>query len=104
MEIKELKTILEIHLRWINDEKDGRRADLSGANLDFSCFPLWCGAFGVKVGDKFIFQLLFHLLKLNYIGDNPLIKKLFKMKSLIKLANQTHLIRDYNIGLIEFDD
>jgi len=26
------------------------------------------------------------------------------MKSLIKLANQTHLIRDYNIGLIEFDD
>ena len=31
--IKNLNEILEKHLKWLNDENDGERADLSGANL-----------------------------------------------------------------------
>ena len=33
MDEKELKQILEDHLKWINDEKGGKRADLAGADL-----------------------------------------------------------------------
>ena len=36
----DLKEVLRLHELWINDDKDGRRADLSGANLrgaDLSC-------------------------------------------------------------------
>ena len=29
----DLKEVLRLHKRWINDDKDGRRADLSGADL-----------------------------------------------------------------------
>ena len=36
----ELKTILEKHQKWLNGEPDGKRANLEGADLDFSCWPL----------------------------------------------------------------
>jgi len=80
---------------------DLRRADLRGADLDFGCFPLWCGSFNIKVGDRFIFQLLFHLLKLDYVGKNPLIKRMMKMESLIKLANKSHLIDNHKVKKIQ---
>lgn len=32
----DLKEVLRLHERWINDDKDGRRADLSGANLRYA--------------------------------------------------------------------
>lgn len=33
MDYVELKTILDLHAKWIRNEPDGKRADLSGANL-----------------------------------------------------------------------
>lgn len=42
-----------------------RSANLYGANLDYSCFPLWCGSTKVKVDDRFVAQLLFHLTRLD---------------------------------------
>ena len=33
MEENQLKNVLELHRKWINDEPDGKRADLRGANL-----------------------------------------------------------------------
>jgi len=33
MKNEELKAILESHNKWINDDDDGERANLSGANL-----------------------------------------------------------------------
>ena len=44
---------------------DLRGADLSEADLDFSCWPLSCKSVGVKAGDKIVFQLLWHLGKLD---------------------------------------
>ena len=35
-------------------------ADLRGANIDFSCWPLWCGAFTTKVDERIARQLLYH--------------------------------------------
>ena len=39
--------------------------DLSNANLDFSCWPLWCGSIDVKADDRLVAQLLFHVTRLN---------------------------------------
>ena len=44
-------------------------ANLVRANLDFSCFPLWCGSFGMKVDREIFFQLCYHLCRL-YCEDN----------------------------------
>jgi len=41
---------------------DLRGADLRGADLDFSCWPLWCGSFGVKIADRIKRQLLYHVI------------------------------------------
>jgi len=40
-------------------------ANLSGANLDYACWPLWCGSLNVKVDDRFVAQLIYHLLSLD---------------------------------------
>ena len=44
---------------------DLRDADLTGANLDFSAWPLWCGTLGVTVEVDFARQLAFHVLGLD---------------------------------------
>jgi len=40
-------------------------ADLRGADLDFSCLPLWCGSFGMKVNTRFVWQLIAHIGRLD---------------------------------------
>ena len=37
MEMNELKNILALHKKWLNEEKGGERADLHGADLDGIC-------------------------------------------------------------------
>ncbi len=68
----ELTEILELHKKWLNDEEGGKRANLRGADLqvadlrwadlDFSCWPLWCGSFNVKVDKRIASQLAYHFL------------------------------------------
>jgi len=41
-----------------------RYADLQNANLDFSCFPLWCGSFGIIDDGRLIKQLLGHIARI----------------------------------------
>lgn len=38
-----------------------RGANLRGADLDFASFPLWCGGLGLKVDDRLVAQLLYHI-------------------------------------------
>ena len=40
-------------------------ADLRGADLDFSCWPLWCGSKNVKADDRLVVQLIFHVTRLD---------------------------------------
>jgi hypothetical protein len=43
---------------------DLRGANLRGADLDFSCLPLGCGSFGLKVDARFLRQLAAHICRL----------------------------------------
>ena len=60
MKTEELHEVLEQHKKWLAEE-GGKRADLRGANLDFSVWPLWCGTQDVVVDIKLVRQLLAHV-------------------------------------------
>lgn len=89
---EELQTILEKHKKWLNDVPGGERAnledaDLEGANLDFACWPLWCGSLRDVQIDKRIFaQLAYHLCRV--IVDDDECKA--AQKALYPIANQFH--------------
>lgn len=63
--------IIQRHAKWlVSGGTDGESAnlcgaDLCGANLDFSCWPLWCGSKNVKADDRLIAQLIFHVTRLD---------------------------------------
>lgn len=40
-------------------------ADLTGANLDYSCLPLWCGSFDMKVDKRIAAQICYHFCRLD---------------------------------------
>jgi hypothetical protein len=42
--------------------------------LDFSCWPLWCGSFSVKVDDRLVCQLLHHVARLDVSGCSPVVR------------------------------
>ena len=111
MEENQLKNVLELHRKWINKEPGGERAnlrradlleanlrrtdlleanlrgaDLQGANLDYSCWPLWCGSFGVRVCKRIAAQLAYHFCRLD-CDDQEVIAA---QNALIPLANQFH--------------
>ena len=89
-------------LRYANlRSADLRSADLSSANLDFSAFPLWCGGLDVHIDDRQATQLLYHLVRNVKYSKNTskAMKKICKIKSLIKQANQFHRVNE--CGVIE---
>ena len=54
------------NLRWANllgAELEG--TELSDAILDFSCWPLYCGSFEAKADDRFVFQMVGQITRLN---------------------------------------
>ncbi len=62
-----LRELLDKHNKWLNGEEGGVRIDLSEANLrwadlDFACWPLWCGSKNVKVDARIASQLAAHYL------------------------------------------
>ena len=71
-------------------------ADLRSADLDYSAFPLWCGGLNVHIDDKQATQLLYHLLRNVKCSKNTSakMKKLCKIKSLVKQANEFHRVNE----------
>ena len=65
---------------------DLQGANLQGANLDFSCLPLWCGSFGMKVDLKIAAQIALHLVKLNC--EDPVVKEM--QEKIRPLAEKSH--------------
>ena len=71
----DLNTIIQLHEKWLRGELGGKKADLSGAdlrgaNVDFSSWPLWCGSLkGVKVDARIARQLAYHLCSV--VCDDP---------------------------------
>jgi hypothetical protein len=80
-----------------NEKANLGRADLSGANLDFSCWPLWCGTKGVKVDMKIVRQLLAHVAVLDC--DDPIFKEI--REAILSEAKKCH--RAQELGLLDED-
>jgi len=68
-------------------------ADLRSANLDFSCWPLWCGSKGVIVDLKVAYQLLAHVACLQC--DDPEFVEI--KKAIMPWAVKSHIAK--NLGL-----
>ena len=123
----DIKKTLEEHICWLNDE-GGRRADLSEANLrranlrranlsgadlrradllseanlDFSVLPLWCGSLNVKVDDRIVRQLLYHVIRIAQVSSlRQELKDALLSKALIKQANLFHRATDGGVEKIE---
>lgn len=71
---EELKDILEKHALWLQNNKNGKRAnlsdadlsgaDLSGADIDFASFKFACSFTNFKMNEAGVGQLLFHALNI----------------------------------------
>ena len=119
---EELALILDKHKKWLNDDPDGARADLSnadlrradlsnanlsganmrgatlrganmrGANIDFSCLPLWCGSLSAHFDDRQIIQLIYHTVKSGLNSKNTGEEVKNELTKLIDLANRFHRV------------
>ncbi len=110
---EELNVIWDKHKKWLENEEEGEKADLSGANLcgadlsganlcganlrganlrganlDYSCWPLWCGSLDVKVDARIARQLAYHFCRLDC--DDP--EYLEARKAIAKFANMFHRV------------
>ena len=65
-------------------------ADLRGADLDYSCWPLWCGSKDIKVDKRIFTQLLAHIccLKVEDGECREIIKKI------LPLARKSHIAEE----------
>ena len=91
MTSEEIKKVLDLHQKWLNEEEGGVRANLSGADLDFSCFPLWCGGSDFKCDTKLVYQLLAHICTLDF-DDTEGIKDL-----IMPFAVKSHRAQDLRL-------
>ena len=100
----ELASILNLHKAWIIGEDYGKRANLSGANLrganlDYSCLPLWCGSLSAHFDDKQLKQIAYHLVKAGLQSKNASDETQAELRKLIQFANGFH--RAEKCGLIK---
>ena len=105
----ELASILNLHKAWIIGEDYGKRADLreadlrwanlSGADLDYSGLPLWCGSLSAHFDDKQLKQIAYHLVKAGLQSKNASDETQAELRKLILFANGFH--RAEKCGLIK---
>ena len=77
-------------------------ADLREANLDFSVLLLWCGSLNVKVDDRIVRQLLYHVIRIAQVSSlSQELKDALLSKALIKQANLFHRATDGDVEKIE---
>lgn len=72
---------------------DLSKADLRGANIDYACWPLWCGSLGVKVDVRIARQLAYHLCALDC--DDP--EYIKARDALLPFSNQFHRVQECGI-------
>lgn len=93
---EELQTILEKHKKWLNNVPGGECANLAGANLkganlDYSCWPLWCGSLrNVRIDKRIFAQLAYHICRV--IVDDDECKA--AQRALYPIANQFHRVNE----------
>ena len=75
-------------------EADLRGANLRGADIDYACWPLWCGSKTVKVDAKIARQLAAHFCVLDC--DDP--EYLAARDAILGFAKKSHRAAD--LGLV----
>lgn len=75
-----------------------RRADLCGADIDYACWPLWCGGLHVKIDKRIACQLAYHFCAQDC--DDP--EYIAARNAILSFANQFH--RAAECGFIELLD
>ncbi len=76
-------------------EKNGKNlggADLSDADLDYSCWPLWCGSLTAQIDDRIAMQLLYHLCStiMHSLEVSTDIKAVLLSQMVLDIANRFH--------------
>ena len=109
---EQLKEILEAHQKYLNNDPSGTKAslchdslsgadlcnanindtDFVGANLDCSCWPLWCGSLRARIDDHIACQLIYHVCStiIHSPAVNDEIKHVMLSQPVIDIANQFH--------------
>ena len=67
-------------------------ANLAGADIDFSCLPLWCGSLRAYFDDKQIIQIVYHAVKAGLNSKNTSDEVKHELCKLIDLANKFHRV------------
>lgn len=67
--------------------------DLRRADLDFSCYPLWCGGLHIKTDKRLACQLAYHLCTMQ-CDDEEYIKM---RNSILDFANQFHRVNECGV-------
>ena len=72
---------------------DLRGANLSEADLDFSCFPLWCGGLHIKTDVRLAAQVAYHLCTMQCDDTEYIAMR----NSILEFANKFHLVNECGI-------
>lgn len=117
----ELDEVLRKHKMWLDKAEGGERAnmqgadmqdadmrganmqganmqyaDMQGANIDYSCWPLWCGSLHACVDDRIAIQLLYHTLSVvqhsPYVSEE--LKRVLLTEDVVGIANRFHRVED----------
>ena len=70
-------------------------ANLCGADIDYACWPLWCGGLHVKIDKRIACQLAYHFC--NQDCDDP--EYIEARNAILNFANQFHRVQE--CGLLE---
>ena len=102
---EELDSILADHKLWLEskytkgERADLHRADLRGADIDFSCLPLWCGSLSAHFDDRQLRQIAYHLVRAGLQSKNASPETKAELAKLIDFANGFHRVKE--CGMIE---
>ena len=105
MKQEEFNEILRLHKLWIEGEDVGAKADLRGAylsganlrgaDLDYACWPLWCGSLDVKICPRIAAQLAYHVVRAcQSVKDDADVVAFCDDPIVIKLANRFHRVEE----------
>jgi hypothetical protein len=72
MDKETLRKTLKNHCLWL-EGRGGEKANLKGADLDFSIIPLRCGGLGWKIDTRIAAQITYHLCSME-CGDPEFIR------------------------------
>lgn len=95
-----LKNIDE-HLKWLErcggKQADLQRVDLEGAQLqgadiDYSCWPLWCGGLDVHLDNEQLKQIAYHLVRNGLFSNKASDETKEELRKILDFANESHLV------------